>query len=73
MLAMNLRDQLLRLLRREGENFRPPNWTFVFEADDGRSYECDLGSAVEYATAEEPERRRISDVPYTRVSMRVRW
>lgn len=72
---MNLRDQLIRLLRREGDNFRPKDWSVVFESDDGKTYITTLADANEYATATEAERSALlrNNGPFTRVSLRIRW
>lgn len=72
---MTLRDQLIRLLRRQGDNFEPSKWTVVFESDDGTTYQTTLADAIEYATATEAERSALlrNSGPFTRVSLRIRW
>lgn len=72
---MTLRDQLIRLLHREGDNFRPKDWSVVFESDDGKTYITTLADAIEYATATSEERSSLlrNAGPFTSVSLRIRW
>jgi hypothetical protein len=69
----NLRDQLIRLLREVGEDWRPRTTTFCFEDDQGHPiYECGLGDAIEYATPPGRPDIGVGRVA-VRVSARTRW
>lgn len=71
---MTLREQLIHLLRREGDNYDPRRWSVMFKSDDGRTYTTTLADAIEYATATDDERAALlpNAGPFTSVSLRIR-
>lgn len=70
---LSLTDQLVRLIRREGDNFKAATWSFVFEnSSNGRTYACSLADAIRHATESDEVRRVGSPVAYDTVYIRVR-